>query len=71
MSPSPPSRPSLWPRLGRETRTMDHFRRELDRLTTDLLELAWAVERSVRDALRALDERRPDLARRVIAVLKI
>jgi phosphate transport system protein len=45
---------------------MDHFLRELDRLTTDLLGLAGAVETSVRDALRALDERRPDLARRVI-----
>ncbi len=45
---------------------MDHFLRELDRLTTDLLELAAMAEASVRDALRALDERRPDLARRVI-----
>jgi phosphate transport system protein len=45
---------------------MEHFLREPDRLTADLLELAGAVETSVRDALRALDERRPDLARRVI-----
>jgi phosphate transport system protein len=45
---------------------MTHFPRELDRLTTDLLELARAVDEAICGALRALDERRPDLARRVI-----
>ena len=46
--------------------SMIHFFQELDRLTADLLGLAGMVEESIRDALRALDERRPDLARRVI-----
>ena len=45
---------------------MKHFLQELDRLTNDVLELAGAAEAAVRDALRALDERRPDLAQRVI-----
>jgi phosphate transport system protein len=45
---------------------MTHFLQEMERLTTDLLQLARAVEESVRDALRALQENRPDLAQRVI-----
>jgi phosphate transport system protein len=45
---------------------MSHFFQELDRLTSDLLELARTAEELIRDALRALDERRPELARRVI-----
>lgn len=45
---------------------MKHFREELDRLTYDLLGLAMAVEKSIRGALRALDERQPELAQRVI-----
>lgn len=66
MSLSKPSGLSHWPRSDRETTAVNHFLQELDQLTTELLELAAMVEASVRDSLRALDERRPDLARRVI-----
>lgn len=45
---------------------MRKFSEELEQLTADILELARVVEVSVRGALRALDERRPDLADRVI-----
>src|SRR6478752_1602682 len=45
---------------------MKRFSQDQDRLTDAILELANVVEKSVNGALRALEERRPDLARRVI-----
>lgn len=45
---------------------MKHLSYELERLTADVLQLASAVEKAVRDAVHALEAHRPDLARRVI-----
>ena len=45
---------------------MKRFPQELDQLTSDLVALAEKVEETIRDSVRALDERLPELARRVI-----
>lgn len=45
---------------------MIRFFQELARLTAKLLEFAREFEESIRDAFRTLDDRRPELARRVI-----
>src|SRR6516165_10391245 len=44
-----------------------HLQRDLENLQRDLLTLAASVEEAIHLAIRALQEREPDLARRVIA----
>ncbi|WP_435018675.1 phosphate signaling complex protein PhoU [Tundrisphaera sp. TA3] len=45
---------------------MKRFAQELEGLTAEIIDLAMVVIAAVRDAVRALEEGRPDLARRVI-----
>ena len=43
-----------------------HFQREIDKLKRQLLEMSANVERSVSEAVRAIENREPDLARKVL-----
>lgn len=54
------------PTIHREEFAMQPFLADMERLTDAIRRLADGVEAAIRDAIRALVERRPDLARRVI-----